>query len=137
MQWHIYSAQHNHLCLPYCTKHIRHTVALIQQFNDTFYVCSSCGRIRFAVIRQKLMKHSMMCACLWCYFCLCMCWCTKVLQCNAFNRHRYISAIICRLYLVCKTSYHYLSIITTAQYILLCDASIECFTACVTTVIST
>ena len=35
----------------------------------------------------------MTCACLWCSLCLYTCWCTKVLQCNSSNRHRYIAAM--------------------------------------------
>ena len=79
----------------------------------------------------------MMCASLGCSFCFCMCWFTKFLQWNTFSRHRSIAAILFRLYLVYKTSYHSLSIITTTQHIWLCAATFECFVACVTKVIST
>ena len=97
---------------------------------------NSCGRILIDVIRKKLTKHIMKCACLWCSCCFCMCWCTKVLQCNALNRHIYIDATVLKLYLVCKTSYHSLIIITTTQHILICAVTFEYFTACVTAVIS-
>ena len=86
---------------------------------------------------KKSMKHSMSCACLWCSCCFCMCWCNELLQCNAFNIHIYITSIVFRLNLVCKTSYHSLIIITTTQHILLCAASFGYFTAYVTTAIST
>ena len=79
----------------------------------------------------------MTCDCLWCYCCFCLCWCTKLLQRNFLNRNILIAAIEFRLCLVCKNSYHYLSIITSTQKILLCAAAFECFATCVTTVIST
>ena len=121
--------------LPHYTKHVQDDVVLLQKFNDAFDVCKSCDRILLAVIRKKWIKHFMPCEWLYCC-CFYLCWCTNFLQWNTFNRYRYISEILFRLYLVCKTSYHSLSIIATTQHIFICAVTFECFLVFGTTVIS-
>ena len=58
-----------------------------------------------------------------------------MIQYNLFNRQRSISIIVFILYAVCKTSFHYISIITMTQHILICSMTFESFTASVSTVI--
>ena len=65
--------------------------------------------------------------CLWC--------CTKMFQCNTFYRHRYISTIVFRLYLISKTCYYPLYIITATKYILKLFTSFEGCASQFTTVI--
>ena len=101
--------------LPYYTQLYRQYVALIQHWNDSFDVCRCCGRILFDVIRQKEVKQSTACTLLWCFWCFCMCWCTKVFHQNKFNRNRYIAAIVFRLDLVCKIGDSSLCIIIMTQ----------------------
>ena len=90
---------------------------LLQQFNGELSVCVSCSSILFAIIRQKGVKHSTTCARFCCWWKFWLCFCTKVFQCNDLNRHIYITPIAFRLYLVCKTGYHYLGIINTTKHI--------------------
>ena len=85
---------------------------------------------------KKRIKHIMACELLWCCCCFCLCWCTKVLQRNSYNIHRSISAIVFKLYLVYKTSYHFLRIFTIIKHILICSTAFECPTKSVVTVIS-
>ena len=60
-----------------------------------------------------------------------------MLQCNTFNRHRYISTIIFWLYLVGKTSNSPLRIITATQHILKWFAEFKRSSVRVITVICT
>ena len=59
---------------------------------------------------------------------------TELLQCNTFNKHRYITTILYRLNLVCKTSYYTFCIILTAQNIDEICTTIEFLSVCVATV---
>ena len=66
-----------------------------------------------------------------------MCVKTKILQCNAFNRHRSISYIVFRLCLVCKTSYLSLYIIMKTQDIFKVSTTLKHFMECIVAVIIT
>ena len=66
-----------------------------------------------------------------------MCVKTKILQCNAFNRHRSISDIVFRLCLVCKTSYLSLYIIIKTNDILKVSTTLKRFVQCDVTVMIT
>ena len=133
--WHIFNVQHSHIYYPIYYWYQKPSFSFFQQLNDSFSIFRCCSWILSDVIRQKWFKLSITCATVrrwWGYFLVCG---TKVLQSNAFNRHRSISTIVFWFNPVYKTGYYMLFIITTAHHILALCKTLEGLLVCVTTVI--
>ena len=113
--WNIYIALRNHRYFPILYLMLISVFFNFQKFNQTIAVCIISGSILFAIIWQKRMKHCILrtwlCGCV--YFCLWLF--TEMFQYDTLNRHRSISTIIFRLYLVRKTSNNPISIITVGN----------------------